>query len=148
MERERGKENMKTTIRPEVSKKNSYWINNHRYHELKYFCLQYYQWKSAYDNLDSYVTSPAVLEVYFNTSDISDPTAKVAESKLFFRDRMEMIEQTAIKADPDLAKWLIEGVTRGVSYTYLRTKLDIPCNRNDYYELYRKFFWLLSKERK
>lgn len=32
---------MATTIRPEVSKKSKYWIERHRYYELKHFCLQY-----------------------------------------------------------------------------------------------------------
>lgn len=32
---------MGTTIRPELSEKNPYWIERHRYYELKHFCLQY-----------------------------------------------------------------------------------------------------------
>ena len=43
---------MSTTIRPEVSEKNKYWIERHRYYELKHFCLQYYIWKRAYSALD------------------------------------------------------------------------------------------------
>lgn len=44
---------MGTTIRPEISKKNRYWIDKHRYYELKYFCLQYPTWKKAHSSLDS-----------------------------------------------------------------------------------------------
>ena len=39
--------NMGTTIRPELSEKNPYWIERHRYYELKHFCLQYPIWKKA-----------------------------------------------------------------------------------------------------
>ena len=39
---------MGTTIRPELSEKNPYWIERHRYYELKHFCLQYPIWKKAY----------------------------------------------------------------------------------------------------
>lgn len=39
---------MSTTIRPEVSEKNQYWIEKHRYYELKHFCLQY---KELYSHL-------------------------------------------------------------------------------------------------
>lgn len=39
---------MSTTIHPELSKKNTYWIEKHRYYELKHFCLQYPIWKEAY----------------------------------------------------------------------------------------------------
>lgn len=34
------------------------------------------------------------------------------------------------------------------SYTYLRTMLDIPCGKGRYYNLRRKFFWILDKVRK
>ena len=39
---------MSTTIHPEVSEKNKYWIDKHRYYELKHFCLQYPLWKKEY----------------------------------------------------------------------------------------------------
>ena len=39
---------MSTVIRPEISKKNLYWIPKHRYYELKHFCLQYPEWKKNY----------------------------------------------------------------------------------------------------
>ncbi len=43
---------MSTTIRPELSDKNKYWIDRHRYYELKHFCMQYDIWKQAYDIVD------------------------------------------------------------------------------------------------
>lgn len=42
---------MGTVIRSEISKKNPYYINKHRYYELKHYCLQYYIWKEAADSL-------------------------------------------------------------------------------------------------
>lgn len=39
---------MATTIRPELSEKNPYWIEKHRYYELKHFCLQYPIWQKQY----------------------------------------------------------------------------------------------------
>lgn len=32
---------MGNIIRAEVSENNPYWIEKHRYYELKHFCLQY-----------------------------------------------------------------------------------------------------------
>ena len=43
---------MGTTLRAELSEKNPYWIEKHRYYELKHFCLQYPIWKKAYTALD------------------------------------------------------------------------------------------------
>jgi len=46
-----------------------------------------------------------------------------------------------------LHRYILKAVTEGLSYTYLRTRMDIPCGKDMYYDRYRKFFWLLSQER-
>lgn len=55
---------MATTIRPELSEKNPYWIERHRYYELKHFCLQYPIWKKAYAALDGLSRRPADMEIF------------------------------------------------------------------------------------
>ena len=85
---------MGTEIRPELSDKNPYWIGKHRYYELKHFCLQYPIWKKAYAALDGLSKRPQDLEVFVKSGQLtSDPTARCAESRLFFADRMELVEQ-------------------------------------------------------
>lgn len=49
--------------------------------------------------------------------------------------------------DDTLYDYILKAVTEELSYTYLRTKLDIPCGRDMYYDRYRRFFWLLSNAR-
>ena len=139
---------MANDIRPEVSQKNPYWIGKHRYYELKHFCLQYPIWKKAYLSLDALSKRPADLQVFVKSGQMKgDPTERCAQSRLFFADRMEMVEQAAIGADPDHYQYLIRGVTEGLSYDALKMKYDIPCCRDVYYAAYRRFFWLLSKRR-
>lgn len=55
---------MGTTIRPELSEKNPYWIERHRYYELKHFCLQYPIWKKAYAALDGLALSISLQRLY------------------------------------------------------------------------------------
>lgn len=43
--------------------------------------------------------------------------------------------------------YILNGVTEGWSYDILKARLGIPCCKDTYYELYRRFFWLLNKER-
>ena len=69
---------MGTTIRPELSEKNPYWIEKHRYYELKHFCLQYPIWRKAYSVLDGYSNPPKDLASFVVTSTLGDPTAKCA----------------------------------------------------------------------
>lgn len=42
---------MGTVVRADISKKNAYWIDKHRYYELKHFCLQYPIWAKTYAEL-------------------------------------------------------------------------------------------------
>lgn len=139
---------MGTRVRPELSEKNKYWISRHRYYELKHFCLQYPTWKKVYVALDDLiVSSPLLKEMPMTSNSIGDPTAKYAIAKSFYSTRMEMVERAAMNADPELANYILKAVTEELSYTYLKTRLEIPCSKDTYYDRYRRFFWLLSKER-
>lgn len=135
-------------IRPEVSQKNPHWIGKHRYYELKHFCLQYPIWKKAYQSLDALSRSSDALQIFVKGGQMKgDPTERCAQSRIFFTDRMEMVEQAAIEAEPELYPYLLRGVTEGVSYDALKMNYNIPCCRDVYYAAYRRFFWLLNKKR-
>lgn len=138
---------MATKLRPELSQKNKYWIDKHRYYELKHFCLQYPDWKKSYMNFDDSSIPLSMIENVPTDNLPGDPTAKRALMKFFYAERIKLIEKTAIETDPYLYSYIIKGVTEEKSYTYLRTKLGIPCGRDMYYDRYRRFFWLLSNNR-
>lgn len=138
---------MGTIIRPELSKKNKYWVEKHRYYELKHFCLQYPIWKQAYVSLDGLSKRPDDLSRLQKTNTISDPTAKCAEAKSYYLNRILLVENAAGEVSPELSTYIIKAVTEGLSYEYLKTRLDIPCSRDTYYDLYRQFFWVLNKAR-
>ena len=138
---------MATVIRPELSKKNKYWIDKHRHYELKHFCLQYPMWKKAYaDCLDCDI-SMAMIEGVQRQDGLYDPTSTRALTRAYYSNRIKMLEQVAKDADKYLWHYILRAVTEGLSYTYLRTKLDIPCGKDMYYDRYRRFFWLLSELR-
>lgn len=136
---------MGTIIRPEISRNNRYWIDKHRHYELKHFCLQYPEWKKAY-RLSTSISS-SIGDQSSRGSSYGDPTAKQAIRRARYLERIELIERVAGEADEDLHNYILKAVTEGLSYTYLRTKLNIPCGRDLYYDRYRKFFWLLDNAR-
>lgn len=138
---------MATTIRPEISSNNKYWIDRHRYYELKHFCLQYKTYKKTYAALNELCISSALLDRMPGGHEHSDLTAKHAMRKLYYGEKIKMIEQAAKDADEDLYLYILRAVTEDLSYTYLKTKLEIPCGRDMYYDRYRRFFWLLSESR-
>lgn len=138
---------MSTTIRPELSEKNRYWLDRHRYYELKHFCLQYPNWKKAYLALDGFAKQSSNLSVFSNNKNVSDPTAKCAEAKIYYLKRMDLLAKVAAETDPELGHYIFEAVTNGFSYDVLKARLDVPCCKDVYYDLYRRFFWILSKMR-
>ena len=138
---------MSTTIRPSVSPKNKYWIDRHRYYELKHFCLQYPIWYKKYQSTNGMISLPATDTIFVESSEVSDPTSKAAIEKAFYAERIRMIHRAAFDADSQLFTFIIRAVTEDLSFTFLKTRLDIPCSRDTYYDRYRKFFWILSKMR-
>ena len=68
--------------------KNQYWIDKHRYYELKHFCLQYPWWKKAYAGLDSYINGMAGdTNGFIKSGGHSDPTSKCAEKRAFYSNQ-------------------------------------------------------------
>lgn len=138
---------MATKIRPEISSKNKYWISKHRHYELKHFCLQYPTWKRTYAAIDELSMSPPMVERTSSSGRPGDPTANCVLRKAYYLERISLIEKIAREADRDLYLYILKAVTEDLSYTYLKTRLEIPCGRDMYYDRYRKFFWLLSEAR-
>lgn len=138
---------MSTIIRAQISEKNRYYINKHRHYELKHFCLQYPIWKRTYIEIEDVELATSSFERTPSCSLPSDPTAKQAIMKARLIDRIKMIEKIAREADEYLYDYILKAVTEGLSYTYLKTRLNIPCGKDMYYDRYRRFFWLLNKAR-
>lgn len=133
---------MSTTIKPEVSKRNRYFVEKHRYYELVHFCRQYDYWKLALRDL-TYLKSRSIDEPIFDKRSFGDPTTELAFKRMYYSDRIDMIEKAVSQADVFLAPFLLEAVTKGVSYSRLRQDRNIPCSRDIFYDAYRKFFWIL-----
>lgn len=138
---------MATIIRATISEKNKYWIDKHRHYELKHFCLQYPIWKKEYESYANIGPNLSRFEQLYSSGMMSDPTANWAIKRAYYSEKINLIEQAAREADEHLWCYILKAVTEGLSYTYLKTILQIPCSKDLYYDRYRKFFWLLSKMR-
>lgn len=80
---------MTTRIRPELSKRNPFWLDRHRYYELKHFCLQYPLWKKELSILDGFGSKSRSIIGTRLLTDISDPTFEKAEARLYFSNRIQ-----------------------------------------------------------
>lgn len=132
-------------MKPELSKKSEWWIPRERYYELKHRCLQYDFWKQARNRLDLKAQKYDRLKVL--SSDIYDPVQEAVASREHWKRKITEVDYACDMAtdDPGEAEILRQGVTKGDSYEKLEAKLGtLPVSRDEYYERYRKFFWIMN----
>lgn len=93
--------------------------------------------------------SSDVTKVPQKGKDIADPTEKAVIVRLYFGNRLYMIKEAAEKAaGPVLSRYIYDAVTRGYTYDQMKAKFpNLPCGRSLWYDIYRKFFWLLNFSR-
>ena len=73
--------------------------------------------------------------------------AKVNGQFLFYKDNIKLVEDISVRADKELSSYILKAVTEEVSYNTLKLRYEIPCGRDMFYDRYRKFFWLLDREK-
>lgn len=126
---------------------DKYKISKHRFLELYHFCMQYQEWKDELKYLVDTVKGISYSGEIKGTG-MGNATEQLVMRRSELRKKCELIEQTAVEADPEIYRYIIEGVTTDyASYKYLREVMGIPCGKDMYYNRRRKFYWLLSRKK-
>lgn len=133
-------------IRPELSKHNKYWVERHRYYELKHFCLQYPLWKFYSKTIDG--LEGKKFPVGKPGSNFSDPVLWAVERREEYANKMILLQDAVMATSPEFSDYIFRAVTQGLKYENLRLMDQVPCGREYWYELYRKFFYILDRSRK
>lgn len=116
---------------------DKYGISCLAYRELKYFCLQYEEKKSA---INSVLCCKGVsYDKSTISGGVSDPTSYAAQKLMKYTEDIELIENTAKETSEELYKYILTNVTHNTPYEYMA----VPCGRRQFYELRHKFFYLL-----
>ena len=118
-----------------------YYISKNRRLELKYFCLQYLEWKRDL----RYDISGGLIKVNAD-GEMLDKTAEDAIHNDILLKKIKLVEDVCREAGGELYPWLLEAVTTGCSYGRLRTVKGIPCGKNYYYDIFHRFWFLMSRE--
>ena len=74
-----------------------------------------------------------------------DPVYKVTSEIFSLEEKCKKVAQAIDTLEPWIQPYILKAVTKGLSFTQLKTMQDIPCERDTYYTRYRKFFYELSK---
>ena len=108
---------MATTIRPEISVNNKYYISRHRYYELKHFCLQYKEFKKIYNDLCEKIPGGIILQNGLENAPKSNDELYVREKYL---DKIQLIEECSKLTDEVLGPYILKGVTENLPYSYFK----------------------------
>ena len=122
-------------------KLSDYNISRAKYNELKYFCMQYEEKKRELNS--SYGLGAVVNDGMPHGTTAGNPVEQRAIRNVMLQRDIELIEQTAIEADPAIYKYILENVSEGNPYEYM----DVPAGRRQFYEARRYFFYLLAQKR-
>lgn len=131
----------------ELSTSNKWWLPKYRYLELRYFALQYPEWKRRYGELENGVVSVSTDILRVNVSKVTDRTAEIAMRRKTLSDYMRMVEQAAVEADSELYGYILKAVTENLTFGCMKALYDIPCERDMFYDRRRKFYWVLDRIR-
>lgn len=131
-------------MKNEISKKNPYWIPKHRYLELKNWCLQYREWEEEY-NACVWLTSK--IPRGEKSSNVSDPTPKMAVHMSELKKKMDLIENICKEVAPRYAMTLLVSIINGTMYDTCTTINPALPSRSEWYKTRRKFFYILSQKR-
>ena len=117
-------------------------MSKHRYLELKHFCLQYFEWEKAVNEITKFPRMDFSENI--SSPEFSDMTGNTAIDISYYTSRMDAVKKVCHMADEGIEKWLFLALTKDYTYPYLKSVLDIPCGRDYFYERYRRALWILS----
>ena len=138
---------MPTTMKSELSKRNPYYLPRNRYLELKYYCLQVPKWEENCRLYSGLLSRPDNLAAFGKRYGFSDPTFEAMRVVTEFSTKVDRVKKASEQTDPVIGNYIFTAVTKGYSYDAMNANSQIPCGREEWYKLYRKFFYILSNSR-
>lgn len=116
-------------------KQSKYWIEKNRYYELKFFCLQYPDWKKRIKDIDyACLNLNSIPSGYFN-----DPVLKIVEARDWYQRRIDILD--AVNKHCCTNPIVFKSIIKGISYKQINSEIDSDL----YFLQYQKFFWFLNK---
>lgn len=126
------------------AKSSKYYVERELYMTVVHFCRQYPTWIAEL-NIDP-DTSRAITydKECVQTSMTGDMTADLAIRRVKIAEKVKLIDDTAKEVAGSCNSWLILGVCYGIPFFQLVSQ-GIPCGKDMYYSMRRKFYYLVSK---
>ena len=135
---------MREATKGTLSKKNPYYIPKYRYYELKYRCLQYKEWADQRRELDLYLRSVDHTKERVDGGETSDPVYEAMIKRAEYDVKMYDIDR-ALESIGEFYEPIKCAVTKGFGWSFIQALYSLTCTRDEYYNAYHKFFYVLDK---
>jgi hypothetical protein len=128
-----------------LSKKNPYYIPKYRYYELKYRCLQYNDWAVQYYDLGLCLNAMNISNDKVDDPNVYDPVSDAVLKRSLLGVKMKAIDNALKAIELNLREPIKNAVTTGAGWQVIQARYSLICTREEYYNAYHKFFWVLDK---
>lgn len=128
-----------------LSPKNKYYVPKETFLMVVHYCKQYPGWEAELSAMSDTSKGIAYDQDRVQASVSSDPTFELAVRREEISKKKDMIDKTAKEVAGNLWKWMILGACYDHPYYHLR-HCGIPCGKDVYYALRRKFYFEMSKK--
>lgn len=127
------------------SEKSKYYIQKEEYLTVVHFCRQYPEWVKELSVEPDSGGAIRYDRERVQTSGNYDANAELAMRRYELARKKQLVDDAAREAAGGMAEWLVLGVSYGFAFWELEVR-GIPCEKNAYYKMRRKFYFILAKK--
>ena len=126
------------------SKKSKYYLPKESFLTAVHYCKQYPLWVAEIETIAGTVKGISYDKPRVQASSDYDPTEEAAIRLSDVSKKKDLLDKIAVEIGGNLAEWIVYGVCYDVPYYKLQMK-GIPCGKDLYYLLRRRFYYEVSK---
>lgn len=126
------------------SKKSKYYLPKESFLTAVHYCKQYPLWVAEIETLAGTVKGISYDKPRVQASSNYNPAEEAAIRLSDVSKKKDLLDKIAVEIGGNLAEWIVYGVCYDMPYYKLQMK-GIPCGKDLYYLLRRRFYYEVSK---
>ena len=126
------------------SKKSKYYLPKESFLTAVHYCKQYPLWVAEIETIAGTVKGISYDKPRVQASSDYDPTEEAAIRLSDVSKKKDLLDKITVEIGGNLAEWIVYGVCYDMPYYKLQMK-GIPCGKDLYYLLRRRFYYEVSK---
>ena len=124
-----------------------YTLSKSEFLSAKYYALRYKEWRTEWETMTDTVRAVTYDSDIVQGGGTGNPTEQLAIRRAELTHKIRIIEDTAKETDPTMSKYILLYVTEeDMTFGKLKRISGIPCEKNLFYRLRRRYYYLLARK--